>query len=331
MQNTKACGEISFFLETTKKKDRFLSRSCVFAKNRKKEGYEMLLKTNRSFMPNRTLNPNRSLNPNQSLDHKRVTGKGRLRSWRQLLSSATYCCENASWNTVSFLSFFYPSRACARTLQQFCTFCFHNLHRNPCKVLKDYTLRGIFRRSITLFQKNRRKVVEKCSKNEKKWQESFPKRVRPTQKKHTRNLKKAPTFFGKTPTFFKKSPTFFLERRRNYPNLKSVTSGGEVWRLWKQKVQNPREGARVTRAWGKVPMKGCKMEQKRPAISSDKVRKEIRNSQIKIREICKVNKAFPHTHKEKTALFRRFLSLCLIWHPYSIEGDEIEKQQKKCS
>jgi len=46
MQNTKACGEISFFLETTKKKDRFLFGSCVFAKNRKKEGYEMLLKTN---------------------------------------------------------------------------------------------------------------------------------------------------------------------------------------------------------------------------------------------------------------------------------------------
>lgn len=80
MQNTKACGEISLFLETTKKKDRFLSRSCVFAKNRKKEGYEMLLKTNRTFMPNRTLNPNRSLNPNQSLDHKSGTGKGKLRS-----------------------------------------------------------------------------------------------------------------------------------------------------------------------------------------------------------------------------------------------------------
>ena len=41
-------------------------------------------------------------------------------------------------------------------------------------------------------------------------------------------MEKSPTFLGKTPTFFKKSPTFFLERRRNYPNLKSVTSGGEV-------------------------------------------------------------------------------------------------------
>ena len=41
-------------------------------------------------------------------------------------------------------------------------------------------------------------------------------------------MEKSPTFFGKTPTFFKKSPTFFLERRRYYPNLKSVTSGGEV-------------------------------------------------------------------------------------------------------
>ena len=257
MQNTKACGEISFFLETTKKKDRFISRSCVFAKNRKKEGYEMLLKPNRSFMPNRLWNPNRSLNPNQSLDHKSGTGKGKLRSWGQLLFSATYCCENASWNTVSFLSFFHPSRARARTLQQFCTFCFHNLHRNPCKVLKDYTLRGIYRVWITLFQKNRRKAVEKCIKNGKKWQESFPKRVRSTQKKRTRKMEKSPTFFGKTPTFFEKSPTFFLERRRFYLNLKRVTSGGEVWRLWKQKVQNPREGARHTRV-RKSPYEGVK-------------------------------------------------------------------------
>ena len=41
-------------------------------------------------------------------------------------------------------------------------------------------------------------------------------------------MEKAPTFFGKTPTFFKKSPTFFLERWRYYPNLKRVTSRGEV-------------------------------------------------------------------------------------------------------
>ena len=41
-------------------------------------------------------------------------------------------------------------------------------------------------------------------------------------------MEKSPTFSGKTPTFFKKSPTFFLERWRYYPNLKSVTSGGEV-------------------------------------------------------------------------------------------------------
>ena len=56
----------------------------------------------------------------------------------------------------------------------------------------------------------------------------FSKRVRPTQKKRMRNMEKSPTFFGKTPTFFKKSPTFFLERWRYYPNLKRVTSGGEM-------------------------------------------------------------------------------------------------------
>ena len=128
----------------------------------------------------------------------------------------------------SEFSKFFPiphARVRARTLQQFCTFCFHNLHRNPCKVLKDYTLRGIFRVGITLFQKNGRKAVEKCIKNGKKWQESFPKRVRPTQKKHTRKMEKAPTFFGKTPTFFKKSPTFFLERRRYYPQSEKPDIG----------------------------------------------------------------------------------------------------------
>lgn len=70
------------------------------------------------------------------------------------------------------------------------------------------------------------------------------------------------------------------------------------------------------------------MEQKRPAISSDKVRKEIRKSWSKIYDFCKVNKAISTIRKEKTALFRRFLSLCLIWHPYSIEGDEIENSRK---
>ena len=226
---------------------------------------------------------------------------------------------------MSFLRFF-PSltRARARTLQQFCTFCFHNLHRNPCKVLKDYTLRGIFRVWITLFHKNRRKAVEKGSKNGKKNLESFPKRVRPTEKTYEK--------YGKISDIFWKNSNVFQEISYVFSETSEILSSGcEVWRLWKQKVQNPREGARVTRAWGKTSMKGCKMEQKRPAISSDKVRKEIRKLGRKIYIICKVNKAFSPIYKEKTALFRRFLSLCLIWHPYSIEGDEIEKQQKKCS
>ena len=76
-------------------------------------------------------------------------------------------------------------------------------------------------------------------------------------------------------------------------------------------------------------MKGGKMEQKRPAISSDKVRKEIRKSWSKIYNICKVHKAISAIHKEKTALFRRFLSLCLIWHPYSIEGGRDRKTAEK--
>lgn len=73
------------------------------------------------------------------------------------------------------------------------------------------------------------------------------------------------------------------------------------------------------------------MEQKRPSVSSDKVRKEIRKLGSKIYDICKVHKAISSIHKEKTALFRRFLSLCLIWHPYSIEGDEIENSKKSAA
>ena len=80
MQNTKACGEISFFFRNDKEKRHDFFLGVVFCKKRKKEGYEMLLKTNRSFMPNQSLNPNRSLPPNQSLDHKSVTGKGNIRN-----------------------------------------------------------------------------------------------------------------------------------------------------------------------------------------------------------------------------------------------------------
>ena len=149
---------------------------------------------------------------------------------------------------------------------------------------------------------------------------------------HRKNIrerwKKLRHFLEKLQRFSRNLLRFFWNVGDIIPNQKSLTSEGEVWRLWKQKVQNPREGARITRAWGKLPMKGGKMEQKRPAISSDKVRKEIRKSWSKIYEICKVNKAFSPIQKEKTALYRRFLSLCLIWHPYSIEGDEIENSRK---
>ena len=135
---------------------------------------------------------------------------------------------------------FFLTRVRARTLQQFCTFCFHNLHRNPCKVLKDYTLRGIFRVWITLFHKNRRKVVEKCIKNGKKWQESFPKRVRPTEKTYEK--------YGKISDIFWKNSNVFQEISYVFSETSEILSSGcEVWRLWKQKVQNPREGARVTR------------------------------------------------------------------------------------
>ncbi|EKX89667.1 hypothetical protein HMPREF9999_01465 [Alloprevotella sp. oral taxon 473 str. F0040] len=45
----------------------------------------------------------------------------------------------------------------------FALFAFTTFTENPCKVLNDYTLRGIFRARISLFRQNRRKAVEKGS------------------------------------------------------------------------------------------------------------------------------------------------------------------------
>ena len=157
-------------------------------------------------------------------------------------------------------------------------------------------------------------------------------------KKSQTNTEKTYEKYGKISDVFGKNSNVFQE-------ISYVFSGTSEKLSQSEKSDFGRRGVKVVKAKSaksqgrrarhtrvrKSPYEGGKTEQKRPAISSDKVRKEIRKSWIKIYDICKVHKAISTTHKEKTALFRRFLSLCLIWHPYSIEGDEIEKQQKKCS
>ena len=89
-------------------------------------------------------------------------------------------------------------------------------------------------------------------------------------KKSKTNTEKTYEKYGKISYVFWKNSNVFQEISYVFSETSEILSSGcEVWRLWKQKVQNPREGARVTRAWGKTSMKGGKMEQKRPAISSD--------------------------------------------------------------
>ena len=152
---------------------------------------------------------------------------------------------------------------------------------------------------------------------------------------HRKNIRE---IWKKLRRFWEKLQRFSRNLLRFFWNV------GDIIPIWKEWLREARcEGceskkckipgkARASHAREEKPQwRSEELEWKRPAISSDKVRKEIRKSWSKIYDFCKVNKAISPTHKEKTALFRRFLSLCLIWHPYSIEGDEIEKQQKKCS
>ena len=150
-------------------------------------------------------------------------------------------------------------------------------------------------------------------------------------------MEKSPTFFGKTPTFFKKSPTFFLKRRR-YCLRDARCEGCESKKCkipGKARASHAREEKPQWRGakWNKSylpfhPKKFVSYTLKLSQHLMTKDRKGIHKLQDMNTQICKVNKAISPTHKEKTALFRRFLSLCLIWHPYSIEGDEIENSRK---
>ena len=158
-----------------------------------------------------------------------------------------------------------------------------------------------------------------------------------SKKSHT-NTEKTYEKYGKSSDIFWKNSNVFQEISYVFSETSEILSQSE-------KSDFGRRGVKVVKAKSaksqgrraphtrvrKSPYEGGKMEQKRPAISSDKVWKETRKSWSEIYDICKVSRAISPIQKEKTALFRRFLSLCLIWHPYSIEGDEIEKQQKKCS
>ena len=158
-------------------------------------------------------------------------------------------------------------------------------------------------------------------------------------KKSKTNTEKTYEKYGKISYVFWKNSNVFQEISNVFSGTLEILS--PIWKEWLREARCEGCESKKCKIPGKARASHAReekslwrseeLEWKRPAISSDKIRKEIRKSQIKILVICKVNKAISTIQKEKTALFRRFLSLCLIWHPYSIEGDEIEKQQKKCS
>ena len=83
--------------------------------------------------------------------------------------------------------------------------------------------------------------MEKCSKNEKKNLESFQKRVRPAQKKLTRNLEKAPTFFGKSSDVFWKNSNVFQEISYVFSGTSEILSQSE-------KSDFGRRGVKVVKA-----------------------------------------------------------------------------------
>ena len=285
----------------------------------------MLLKPNRSFMPNQ------SLNPNQSLDHKSVTGKGKLEADGSFFPVQHTVAKVHHEKLWVFLSFSHPSRARVRAhYSNFALFAFTTF----TEILVKYWRTTHYEGFLGCKSRFSRKTEEKWWKNASKMERKIWRVFQKVSDQHRKNIRE---IWKNLRRFLEKLQRFSRNLLRFFWNVGDIIP---IWKVWlrearcegceSKKCKIPGK-ARASHAWGKTSMKGGKMEQKRPAISSDKVRKEIRKSCSKIYDICKVNKAISPAHKEKTALFRRFLSLCLIWHPYSIEEDEIEKQQKKCS
>ena len=107
----------------------------------------------------------------------------------------------------------------ARASQQFCTFCFHNLHRKGMK--------------------KRRSFLEKSSDVFLFFSDVF---------------RKTSDFFGYSSHVFESSLLFASMALCEgcffslFSCRKTAISHYHVWRLWKQKSKNPRECARVSRA-----------------------------------------------------------------------------------
>ena len=167
-----------------------------------------------------------------------------------------------------FLVFSILHGARARTLQQFCTFCFHNLHRNPCKVLKDYALREILG-CESRFPEKQKKSGRKTHQKRKEKSGEFPKSVRPTQKKHTRNLKKAPTFFGKNSNVFQEISYVFSGTSEILSQSEKSDFGRRGVKVVKAKKCKIPGKARVSHAREEKPQwRAAKWNKKRPSVSS---------------------------------------------------------------
>ena len=127
-------------------------------------------------------------------------------------------------------------RACARTLH-FCTFCFHNLHRFLHKQLSINLLPRVFKHIF------RESVLSdwKEAENREKGRMSkrrFHQEIGEEKTEMSELLKKTSEFFGKTwENIWKKSNV--LGRISMISRAEQVIKLELVWRLWKQKVQNP--------------------------------------------------------------------------------------------
>ena len=129
-----------------------------------------------------------------------------------------------------------------RTLQN-CTFCFHNLHRWSCKQLKQKWLRLFYKHSLGISYCKARKYRKRGGKR----REKLPKQERHKTTGFSWNLKwfwrmseqkkKTWEIIWKTWEIFQKISHVFC--RNSLVSIdKRWQKSGNVWRLWKQKVQN---------------------------------------------------------------------------------------------
>ena len=133
-------------------------------------------------------------------------------------------------------------RVRARTLQN-STFCFHNLHRWACKQLKQRWLCLFYKHSFRVkrckarkYRKRGGKRGEKLQKVERHKTISFSWKQKRFWRKSERRKKMPEIMWETWEIFWKNSHVFCCN------SLISILKLGQkrrnVWRLWKQKVQN---------------------------------------------------------------------------------------------